>query len=186
MSFIFDIKKTVNALVFLINSLGGKADLYRICTILYFADTRHLENYGTFILGDTYIAMKYGPVPFNTLSIYKQLKGEGFLKNFAFNFKEYFKLSEEKHIEAIGSYDIEYLSESEVECLFASIQENKALDADALLKKGMESAWQYADITGQISFDNILEAHQVNPEMADYIRMSYKNEISSFNENSEA
>lgn len=186
MPFIFDIKKTVNALVFLINSLGGKSELYRLGIILYFADLKHLSKYGTFILGDTYVAMKFGPMPFNTLNIYKQLKGEGFSKSFAFNFKEYFRLVDDTYLEVSGTYDIECLSESEVECIFASIREHKEMDFDSLTTKAKNTAWQQADSNGEIAFKSIMSHDITNSEMMDYINMSFNSETNSFHENSEA
>ena len=36
--------------------------LHTLSKVLYFADRKHLERYGRFIFGDTYIAMKFGPV----------------------------------------------------------------------------------------------------------------------------
>ncbi len=39
--------------------------------MMYFADRLHLERYGRFICGDSYVAMKNGPVPSFTYDILK-------------------------------------------------------------------------------------------------------------------
>jgi uncharacterized phage-associated protein len=38
---------------------------------MYFADRKHLEKYGRFICGDSYVAMKHGPVPSEIYDILK-------------------------------------------------------------------------------------------------------------------
>ena len=55
-------EKAVNSLLFVVSQLE-KADTHKTYKILYFADQKHLLRYGRPISGDTYVKMKFGPVP---------------------------------------------------------------------------------------------------------------------------
>jgi uncharacterized phage-associated protein len=63
LTFSFDRKKFVQALVFF--ARNGIADLtkMKIHKLLFFADKLHLTRYGRPIIGDHYYAMRFGPVP---------------------------------------------------------------------------------------------------------------------------
>lgn len=78
MSKLFKYDKAVNSLLYSLHQLGGKTDMHKLCKILYFADQRHLSQYGRSITGDTYIAMKFGPVPSCVDDILKALRGDSF------------------------------------------------------------------------------------------------------------
>lgn len=78
MTQIFQYETTLNAILYVLQQLGGKTDMHKLCKILYFADQRHLSKYGRSITGDTYIAMQYGPVPSNVDDILKAVRGDSF------------------------------------------------------------------------------------------------------------
>ncbi len=61
--FDIDKSKAINSMLFVLNQLGAeKSDAHKVFKILYFADQKHLVNYGRPITGDTYVKMQYGPV----------------------------------------------------------------------------------------------------------------------------
>jgi len=66
LKFKFDQEKAVSAILYiskrLIEAEGNiEPDFHKIFKILYFADQKHLANYGRPIIGDHYIAMEHGP-----------------------------------------------------------------------------------------------------------------------------
>ena len=63
---LFDKDVTLNAVLYIIQQMGGKVDMHKIFKTLFFADQEHLSRYGRTITGDVYIAMNYGPVPSKT------------------------------------------------------------------------------------------------------------------------
>lgn len=181
MSFKFDIKKSTQVLLFLIQSFGGKADIYKIYVILYFADLFHLSRYGTLISGDTYIAMKDGPVPFYILNIYKQVRAESPLKFSGIEINEFFTVKENLLV-AKSNYKEDFLSESEVECLFEAIQHHKNETISTLSAKAKDIAWEAAGKNGDILLTDLIISSGVSGKMAEYIMSSFENDINSFNE----
>ena len=78
MNKLFNYDKAINSLLYALQKLGGRTDMHKLCKILYFADQRHLSQYGRSITGDTYIAMQFGPVPSCVDDILKALRGDSF------------------------------------------------------------------------------------------------------------
>ena len=60
--FPFNDTKTVEVLAFIASEWRGISPFY-VSKVLFFAEKRHLNEYGRPIIGDTYIAMEEGPVP---------------------------------------------------------------------------------------------------------------------------
>ena len=85
---LFDKDVTLNAVLYIIQQMGGKVDMHKIFKALFFADQEHLSRYGRTITGDVYIAMNYGPVPSKTDDIFKAVRGDSFFP--AGDLKDYF------------------------------------------------------------------------------------------------
>lgn len=183
MPFTFEIKKSINVVLFILKSLGGKADIFELFCILYISELKHLAQYGTLITGDNYIAMKNSVVPFNLYSVYRQLKGDGYLKNFANNFKEYLAIDGEDHIVAITDYSASLISISEANCLFEAIRENKNENPTLLRERILGYGWINADSTNNITVNDMAITAGASDEMQAYIKMSLINETTLFNEN---
>lgn len=67
--FEFKIEKFVNAVAYLASHSLPFLDKLKISKLLYFSDKIHLQNYGRPIVGDTYYALSYGPIPTVSLDI---------------------------------------------------------------------------------------------------------------------
>lgn len=81
MAKLFNLDKAINSIIYIIQKLGSKMDMHKLYKILYFADQKHLSDYGRSITGDVYIAMQYGPVPSSVDDILKALRGDSFFLN---------------------------------------------------------------------------------------------------------
>ena len=114
--------KSLNAILFVLESLGGHCDFHKIFKILYFADQKHLALFGLPITGDNYIAMKDGPVPSRIYDIFKSLRGEITDSINLQTYNEVFKIDNRHIVSGKIKADIEELSESNIECLTASIE----------------------------------------------------------------
>jgi uncharacterized phage-associated protein len=67
-----DMKKTFEAsvqVIYFLLKTFGEIDKLKLVKIIYFADKRHLIFGGRTITGDTYMAMKYGPVGSMVLNV---------------------------------------------------------------------------------------------------------------------
>lgn len=105
-TFQFDQVKATEAILYLAPKVSD-SDVYGICKLLYLADKTSLEKYGRFIFGESYYAMKEGPTPSYAYNLLKrateipthELKVEGY------------------KVIALRKPDLDYLSESDIECL---------------------------------------------------------------------
>src|SRR5437899_249948 len=75
--FRFDPEKALQAILFVAHRIP-EASFHQISKIIYFADKAHLQKYGRLICGDSYVAMKHGPVPSAIYDILKAVRGDGF------------------------------------------------------------------------------------------------------------
>jgi uncharacterized phage-associated protein len=62
---VFDLnpQKGVSLLQILLDKINGEYDYKALLKLAFFADRYHIRNYARPIVGDTYYAMKHGPVP---------------------------------------------------------------------------------------------------------------------------
>jgi len=168
----FDTRKAVNVVLFILKSLGGKSDPFRLFAILYAADLKHLSRYDNLILEDSYVAMKNGAVPFNVYSMYLQLEWDAQNEGTGINLKEYFYINEQNYIVSIARYDDNYISQSEATCLFEAIRENKNESFEALSKATRNLAWREANKSGEISLLSMAKESGASDELLNYISHS--------------
>jgi len=180
MSFRFEMSKALHLLSFMLHCMGGKAPLHRICALLYLADLKHLAQYGSPVLGDSYISTKTAIIPLNILGIYKQLKGEGSAGNQGFSFAEYFTIDMDMEIRSLNHYNESEIAPSEALCIFETVRENKQVSNETLAASTRDHAWEHANGNGEVSYDEIAVASGVSPEFRKYILDSCKNELRAF------
>lgn len=105
-TFQFNQTKAIEAILYITPRVSD-SDIYGICKLLYLVDKTSLEKYGRFIFGESYYAMKEGPTPSNVYDLLKQVAKTPFrgLK------------VEGNQVIPLRKPDLDYLSESDVECL---------------------------------------------------------------------
>lgn len=130
--FEIDKDKAKASLLYIVANIPN-IDKHKLYKILYFAEQYHLVNYGRPITGDAFIKMDYGPVP-------------SYIKNKVEN-----KLDDDGAVETLGicvianEYpDMDELSESDIECLDASIANNREKSFSQLSKESHKEAWLQA------------------------------------------
>lgn len=162
--------QTTHAILFILEKMGGVCDFHKLFKILYFADQKHLVQYGRPITGDTYIAMMNGPVPSVAYDLLKSLRKTEANSPF-------FEVRDNIRVHKKRSPDIEELAETDMECLLASIDENKSLSFSELSEKSHGLAWTNAQGAESIMsvLDIAKEAH-ASPEMLEYIQLNLENE----------
>jgi len=171
---------TINTLLYIIQKVGGIGDFHKVFKILYFADQKHLARYGSAITNDKYIAMTYGPVPSMAYDIVKSIRGDALLATFQDQFTPYFELVGKYSIRAKINPDLDYLSESEIQCLNESVSESEQLTFQKRTDKSHDSAWRNADKNGEMSLMDIAKVGGANNGMIAYIRESIENEEAAF------
>lgn len=128
-----DTEKALETIVYIAQK---NTDLFHIAKILYYADKLHLENHGTLITGDYYVAMEDGPVPSGAYDLIKYVRGDRFPYE-----AKIIEAHPEKAIKVVGNEvkpireaDTDYLSESDIECLDKVIKLYSEMDGKKLWK----------------------------------------------------
>ncbi len=105
-TFQFNQTKAVESILYLAQKVSD-SNIYGICKLLYLVDKTSLEKYGRFIFGESYFAMEGGATPSNAYDLLKQVA-----KAPIYGLKV-----EGNQIIPLRNPDLDYLSESDIECL---------------------------------------------------------------------
>jgi uncharacterized phage-associated protein len=168
----FDEEKAIATVLYIVKKLGGQVDMYKLAKILYFADQKHLVTYGRTVVGDEYVPMEFGPVPSTIYDAVKYINNpKTEYKLFAQRLK-LLLINGHRGILSTAAPDMDELSLSDVECLDASITENKALGFDELCKKSHNVAWNTAAKKGlpRLRIEDIAKEAQASDGMIAYIK----------------
>lgn len=163
-TFPFDELKAINVVLFILSKVG-KINKHKLAKVLYFADQKHLVKYGRPVIGDTYIAMKNGPVP---STVYDGIKS---VDNDRYNFDEFKKSLAVKGYNIFPKVDpdMDELSETDIDCILESILENNNLSFQELCDKSHQEAWHKATANGSICIEEIAKEGGASTEMINYI-----------------
>lgn len=151
---LFDKDATINAVLYIVQRMGGTVDMHKVFKTLYFADQKHLSKYGRTITGDVYIAMNYGPVPSKTDDIFKAVRGDSYFP--AGELGKYFHFVNRYFIKNDKEPDMDCLSRSDMMCLDASIERCKGKNFGELTEMSHGLAWQNTAKDRPMSFSDIL------------------------------
>lgn len=161
--FTFQREKAIEVILYLAHR-ALEPDFHSINKILYVADKISLEKYGRFICGDSYHAMRWGPVPTNTYDLMKHESGGD----------SPFK-TEDYTVIPLRDADLDQLSESDIECLDvgldlignASFGERHRKTADAAYQK----AWDHrgASLSVPISIEEIARQLKHSEKLIHYL-----------------
>ena len=74
--FVFQREKAIEMVLYLAQRLDNPTVL-QICKLMYFADKRHLDDWGQFLCGNDYVAMVHGPVPIDIYDMIDKARKRG-------------------------------------------------------------------------------------------------------------
>jgi uncharacterized phage-associated protein len=136
----FDVRKATAATALLVKGTGET--MYPVMKMMYLADKLHLERFGQFIAGDSYSAMKEGPVPCLTYDLMKHLRG-GKQEIAGANYIAEFLTYEAGHqLRLKREPDLDELSESEIECLEEVVSLYKKFGKWGVYDMSHDEAWR--------------------------------------------
>jgi len=154
--FVFKVEKSVEAILYIGQNVE-EPTFHRISKIMYFADKNHLEKYGRFICGDSYVAMKHGPVPSGTYDILKAVRDDGFAPSANINVaKQAFIVVDKFLVKPLRTAREDCFSESDLECLNHAIKQYGLLSFSQLTDLSHDQAWQTADENDYIDIEQIV------------------------------
>lgn len=155
----WDRVKAIETVVYLANRINDPTRM-KIFKLLYFADKLHMSRYGRFIIGDSYVAMKFGPVPSKTYDIVKDVR----------------KGQESDAISVPNDWDIipkrsaallEF-SETDIECLDEILELYGRMPAKQLSIISHGGAWERVTGKGRM-FEDDTDGPKSTPMPLDYI-----------------
>ena len=162
-TFQFNQTKAIEAILYLAPKVVD-SDIYGICKLLYLVDKTSLEKYGRFVFGETYVAMEEGATPSGA---YDLLKSAAQTSNSEIRI-------EGNDIIPLREPNLDYLSESDVECLDQIInvygKAPRLRRADAH-DAAWEKAWSKrgAKRSVEIPVESIVELLADSDDLLDYI-----------------
>lgn len=172
---LFDKEVAIQAILYVAQQLKRK-DIHKICKILYFADQAHLSKYGRSITGDDYIAMAYGPVPSRIEDMFKAVRGDSYFSDHAGSLTQYFSFTNKYILIPQKEADLDYLSESDIECLDAAIGKCKNKSFEELTKISHDLAWNNTQKDRNISVKDMLREVGDEEKYALYIAQKIEQE----------
>jgi uncharacterized phage-associated protein len=143
MNYTYDREKAKEAVLYIVSKVQN-SDLHSVFKALYFAEKKHIAEYGRSITGDKFIAMDYGPVP---SAIYDHCKES---KKSEVPFEEAF-IQQGWNIVAVRNHNSDFFSESDLECLDHGIEKVSGLGFEARKKLSHDTAWENAYENGVIN-----------------------------------
>ncbi len=177
----FDSKKLTELVLYVLGKTGG-VDFYHAFKILYFAEMKHLAKWGSGIVPDEFCALKYGPVPTRLYDAVKELDHPSMI--LSEELSEVIQFAGEDAPNVLlpkRDADLKFLSQSEIEALDESIEENKSLTFGQLMRKSHDEAWDEANrrangtnIISPVSMAKVLHA---NEAMLEYIEEQMQIEL---------
>jgi uncharacterized phage-associated protein len=151
--FRFDAEKGLELLLYVANRSTNR-DLYWVLKVPYFADKYHLERVARTICGDTYYAMKDGPVPGGLYDIVKDVRDRRRLSTQTSKAQSSFEVKGNTIIPRRDA-DLEFFSKTDTECLSRAISEIQNLSFGELKDKSHDAAYEGADPNGEIPIEAI-------------------------------
>ena len=153
----FDHRKALHAMLFVVTHLPKPANVYNVLKCLYYADRKHLQEYGRQIYGDTFYALEHGPVPSAAYEIIKYANGRA---KWDLQFPEAFELLDvnDIHVSARGPVDTELLSRSDMACLLDAARKYGTMSFGKLKKLSHQGkAFENADSNGEMKLADLID-----------------------------
>lgn len=168
--FHFDPEKALNLVLYVARKVP-KATFHTISKVIYFADKLHLQRYGRLICGDSYVAMKHGPVPSEIYDMMKDVRGDGFSQHWQ-TAREAFEVEGKATVVPHKAPDLDVFSPSDLECLDESIRNYGYLDFNQLTDLSHDAAWRATDDNDMIDLEEIVATLPDGETLLQHLRAS--------------
>jgi uncharacterized phage-associated protein len=173
----FNIEKGIESVLYILELLENKVQptIHSVFKVLYFADQKHLEKYGRFICGNSYSAMKHGPVPSEIYDLVKLVRGDlSPIFHPAPEISEQvlhaFKIVDKHNIKKLREPNTDFLSASDMECLNYSATEYGSLSFEELTNLSHDQAWESADENDIIDVEDIIKTFDNSEELLEHLQ----------------
>ena len=168
--FKFDPEKALQVILWIAKRVKSP-NFHTISKIAYFADREHLQKYGRQICGDTYVAMKHGPVPSGIYDMLKAVRGDGYspIEDEA---KDAFDVVGPHNVLPKRDADPDFFSESDIECLGWAVKTYGRKSFSELTKASHDTAWERAGANDLIDITAIIKTLPNAKELLEHLEGS--------------
>jgi len=166
----FDQRKALHALLFVVTHLPKPANMYNVLKCLYYADRKHLQEYGRQIYGETFYALEHGPVPQAAYDIVKYAAGRA---KWDLRFPEALELLDVtgECVSARGAPEMDLLSRSDMACLVDAAKKYGRMPFSKLKKLSHQGkAFENADPNGEMKLADLIEELKGADAIASHLR----------------
>ena len=166
----FDQRKALHAMLFVVTHLPKPANVYNVLKCLYFADRKHLQEYGRQIYGETFYALEHGPVPSAAYEIIKYANGRA---KWDLQFPEALELLDvnDIRVSARGPANTDLLSRSDMACLLDAAGRYGKMSFDKLKKLSHQGkAFEKADANGEMKLADLIEELKNGEAIASHLK----------------
>ena len=166
----FDHRKALHAMLFVVMRLPKPANVYNVLKCLYYADRKHLQEYGRQIYGETFYVLEHGPVPSAAYEIIKYANGRA---KWDLQFPEAFELLDvnDIHVSARGSVDTDLLSRSDMACLLDAARKYGKMSFGKLKNLSHQGkAFENADANGEMKLADLIDELQDSEAVASHLK----------------
>lgn len=163
----FNKDKAIQSILYAANKLDRR-DIHKLFKILYFADRKHMLDWGMPIIGDTYIAMDAGPVPSRVYDIMKIVRGDSYMTDTE-GLKELFAIESWMYVVPLKEADLKKLSPTDIEALDWALQTYGSLSYDEIKEKSHDIAWRSTAKDYAISWEAIAREAGMDSSDIQYI-----------------
>lgn len=138
----FDRAAARAALLYVASGVSGPT-FHKVSKVFYFADRLHLERYGSFMFGDEYWALRFGPVPMNAYRDMDQVRQHPELSCEAGFSVETVKVDgwPAPVIRPLCAPDLDELSAATLQCLDESMARHGGQSFGELTDLSHDAAW---------------------------------------------
>ena len=158
----FQPEKIRQAIAYIASKLPEQRNMYKVLKVMYFADKEHLRRYGRLIFGDSYLALQHGPVPRNAYRRVSNIR-DGWISPDS-KPEPLFKVEKNDTIVPLVNPELEYFSDSDLECINAEIEICRPLSFGELKIRSHDAAFLSAGENDEMSIESIASAAAQNPE----------------------
>lgn len=167
-TFKFNPQKATEAILYLIPNLPVP-NVYGICKMLYLTDKTSLAQYGRFLFGDSYVAMREGGTPSGAYDLLKRLR-----KSPTSDLRV-----DDNEVIASRPANLDYLSKSDIQCLDDTIKKygnpaNWTDRKEACHDEAWQKAWDKRGISksNAMPVESIAETLKESDDLIDYLMNS--------------
>ncbi|ARN78491.1 hypothetical protein BST97_11110 [Nonlabens spongiae] len=160
----------LHSLLFLLNRAEKPIGRHKLFKMMYFAEKKSLATYGRPLTTDRYVAMKYGPVPSIAYRFIQTLEGnDNYMSDYIPFLSSHLELMNDHKVSAKSHYDPDELSQSDIQFLEESFDENYHLSFTELTEKSHDLAWNSADKNTNMSTYEIAKAAGATDDTISYL-----------------